>query len=131
MSRYTEEQRALLQASMAARADALRQEIAAALHQPGEVDSIALANYLREIDDDAVADLESALDIAGLERDIGELRGLEAALVRVNSPALGECEECGGDIPFARLAAQLHATRCTACQSQLEKSHGETGRHTL
>lgn len=131
MGRYTEEQRALLQASMTARADALRQEVSAALKRPGEEDSIALANYLNEIDDDAVADLESAIDIASLQRDLGELRALESALGRLDTTALGECADCGADIPFARLAAQLHATRCIACQSRHEREHGGAEHPTL
>lgn len=131
MGRYNDEQRALLQASMTARADVLREEISSALQRPDERDTIALANYLREIDDEAVADLESALDIASLQRDLGELQGLEAALVRLDSSAFGECIDCGADIPFARLAAQLHATRCITCQTRHEREHGGVERPTL
>ncbi|MBK8065626.1 MAG: TraR/DksA family transcriptional regulator [Betaproteobacteria bacterium] len=58
-------------------------------------------------------------------------RGWKQPLVRLDSSAFGECIDCGVDIPFARLAAQLHATRCIACQTRHEREHGGVERPTL
>jgi DnaK suppressor protein len=41
--------------------------------------------------------------------------GMAAALERLHSPQFGVCERCGGDIPFARLAAAPTLMRCGKC----------------
>ena len=77
---------------------------------------------MEESDDWAVADLETALDVAEVSRDAGELREVESALVRIKDGTYGECVECGANIPYARLAANPSAARCIACQEKLEAS---------
>ena len=124
MRYLTIEQREALGAQIARRAEALRAEIAAALKQPGDSDTIHLANHLAEIDDDAVADLETTLDVAELERHLAELRALDAAGVRLHGPDYGVCADCEEEIPFRRLAANPAATRCTACQANYELKQG-------
>lgn len=131
MPYLTIEQRESLQAALAARAHALRSEIAEALRQPGDTSTIALANHLEEIDDDAVADLELSLDVAALERDVRELRELERAMTRLHTPEYGECVDCGSDIPYSRLQAHPAATRCISCQSLYERAHPSAARPTL
>lgn len=124
MRYLTIEQREALGAQIAGRAETLRAEIAAALRQPGDSDTIHLANHLAEIDDDALADLETALDVAALERDIAELRALDDAGVRLHGPDYGVCADCEEEIPFRRMAANPAATRCTACQAGYERKQG-------
>jgi DnaK suppressor protein len=46
---------------------------------------------------------------------------LEDALDRIELGTYGGCEECGGRISKARLAAVPYATRCIKCASQLEQ----------
>lgn len=121
MRYLTIEQRENLQRLLAARAAALREEIASALRASGEPRALSLANHLDEIDDAAVADLQSALDVAALERDVRELRAVEAAEVRLHTPDYGVCDDCGAEIPYARLDVQPTATRCVACQSRRER----------
>lgn len=124
MRYLTIEQREALGAQIARRAEALRAEIAAALKQPGDSDTIHLANHLAEIDDDAVADLETTLEVAALERDLAELRALDAAGARLHGPDYGVCADCEEEIPFRRLTANPAATRCTACQANFELKQG-------
>jgi DnaK suppressor protein len=124
MRYLTIEQREALGAQIARRAEALRAEIAAALKQPGDSDTIHLANHLAEIDDDAVADLETTLEVAALERDLAELRALDAAGARLHGPDYGVCADCEEEIPFRRLTANPAATRCTACQASFELKQG-------
>ncbi len=122
MKYLTIEQRESLQLLLASRAAALREEIASALRASGDARALSLANHLEEIDDAAVADLQSALDIAALERDVRELRAVEGAAVRLHTPDYGVCDDCGGEIPYARLDAQPTATRCVACLARRERA---------
>jgi len=93
----------------------LRQEIAAGMQLP---------NHMTEIDDAPVAQLENALDIAAVERDMRELKDTLAALDRLKRSEYGNCVICGDAIPFARLQAQPAATRCINCQTAAERGAG-------
>ena len=127
----TIEQRERLDAEIRTRIDTLRGDIAQALRQSGRPEAISLANHLEETDDAPVADLESALEIAALEREGGALREMEAALARLHTPDYGVCADCSVDIPYVRLEVAPSATRCVACQSQLERTQGTIRAVTL
>ncbi|MBI3370147.1 MAG: TraR/DksA family transcriptional regulator [Betaproteobacteria bacterium] len=123
MRYLTIEQREALGAHIDGRAGALRDQIATALKQPGNSETMHLANHLAEIDDDAVADLETSLDIAAIERGLAELRALEGARERLHGPEFGVCVDCENEIPYRRLMANLGAIRCVACQEHFERTH--------
>ncbi|HTQ74198.1 MAG TPA: TraR/DksA family transcriptional regulator [Burkholderiales bacterium] len=116
----TIEQREALQQQLKERAAALRREIAAALRRSGNGTAVGIANHLEEVRDEAVADLESFIEIAEIERDVRELREVERALLRLHEPEYGVCADCEAEIPFTRLAANPTATRCVACQARAE-----------
>jgi RNA polymerase-binding protein DksA len=120
MRYLTIEQRESLQQWLRSRVAELRREIAEALRRSGGEAAIGLANHLEEMGDDAVADRESAIDVAEVERDVRELREVERALTLLHEPEYGVCADCGEDIPFSRLRANPVATRCTACQTRAE-----------
>jgi len=124
MHYFTIEQREALQGVLRARAEAPRGEIAAALRASGTPQALGLANHLDEIDDEAVADLESSVEIAARERDVRELRATEATLARLHTPECGLCADCGVEIPYARLEANPAAPRCLPCQSRSERAQG-------
>ncbi|WPG40176.1 TraR/DksA family transcriptional regulator [Variovorax sp. EBFNA2] len=67
--------------------------------------------------------LHHGLRYAEAERDMAELREIEAARARLDSGAFGRCIECGAEIPHARLQAQPAAARCIACQARHEQAH--------
>jgi DnaK suppressor protein len=119
MHYFTIEQRESLQATLQGLVERLRGEIAGAMHLP---------RHSEETDDDAVADLETELDVSELERSTRLLRAAEAALERLHDPAFGLCEDCGGDIPYARLASNPVATRCVACQAKRERGAAPAAR---
>lgn len=98
----------------------LRAELTAKLNAQDNPALLGLRNRMEETDDWAVADLETALDVAEVSRDAGELRELEGALARMQDGTYGECQECGQPIPYGRLAAAPSAPRCIACQEKLE-----------
>jgi len=122
-----EAQKRALEHGMRARLATLRREIAQALRQSGRPEVSSLANHLEETDDEAVADLENAIEVAAIERDVAELRELEAALARLESPEYGICVDCATAIPFARLAVQPATLRCVRCQSVIERTHSVAG----
>jgi DnaK suppressor protein len=122
MRYLTIEQREALQRQLSDRAAALRDEVAAALRRSGSPEAIGLTNHLDEIDDEAVADLETSIEVAELERDVRELRDVNAALGRLHTPDYGVCTDCGSAIPYSRLSAKPSATRCVSCQGKAERS---------
>ena len=117
---FTIQQRETLQGLLDQRAAALREAIAAALRATGNEHAAGLANHLEETDE-PVADLESAIEIAALEREVRELRAIESAQRRLHEPDFGLCEDCAAEIPYARLSANPTATRCIGCQAQRER----------
>jgi DnaK suppressor protein len=80
-----------------------------------------LPNHNEETDDEAVADLETSLDLAELERASLELKDAVQALGRLHAPDYGLCAECGGEIPYARLQVNPAAMRCLVCQRGHER----------
>ena len=120
--KLTAAERGTLAKQLEERRRVLRSELAAKLETQDNPALLGLRNRMEETDDWAVADLETALDVAEVSRDAGELREVEAALLRVKDGSYGECVDCGTHIPFARLHANPSASRCIACQERLEAS---------
>jgi DnaK suppressor protein len=118
---FTIQQRESLQHQLDQRAAELREAIAAALRATGNATAEGLANHLEETGDEPVADLESAIEIAALEREVRELRAVESARKRLHEPDFGLCTDCDAEIPYARLSATPTATRCVGCQAAHER----------
>jgi len=123
VGKLTQEQREALARRLSERTSVLRNEIASALSRSDSPGAARLANHLEEIDDEAVADLETGIELAEIERDMRELRRAKDALRRLDTPEFGVCTDCGAEIPFARLAAEPTATRCVDCQTIAERTH--------
>lgn len=105
-----------------ARAANLQRGLASVLHESRARGEPGLPNRHLETDDDAVAEEETALDIASVERDARELNDVYEAIARIDAGSYGACVDCGDDIPWARLQAQPHAKRCIACASAAERA---------
>jgi DnaK suppressor protein len=62
------------------------------------------------------------------DRDMRELRDIDAAQRRMRTGDYGECRDCGAEIEFPRLRANPTSVRCIVCQTQYEKNfaHGST-----
>ena len=73
--------------------------------------------------DEAMVTLMAELDRAEANRDVTELRALEAARQRLTEGSYGTCGDCGGDIGFERLQVNPAAVRCIRCQTAYEKTH--------
>lgn len=113
--------REALRRKLQARAAELRGELGATLHDAGERPDLGLPNRNVEVDDAAVAENATILDIAAVQRDARELEEVVAALERIDGPDYGICADCGEPIAPERLEAQPQARRCIACESLAEQ----------
>ena len=68
-------------------------------------------------------DIGPDVEQADLTRDADELREIEAARRRMDDGSYGICTDCGVDIGFERLHAELEAARCIDCQRRHEKTY--------
>lgn len=87
-----------------------------------------VASEVPDPGDSSFADLSVDLNNAAVQRDIVELRAIEAARKHMEAGTYGECLECGLEIPYDRLQAQPTAERCAPCQSQFEKTHADASK---
>ncbi len=131
MTRITKAQSAGLETQLRQLAARLRNEIADAMKANGTPDVIGLANHNEDVDDAALADLQTSLDLASVQRDIQELREAEAALKRLRDDSYGTCIACGHAVALARLQASPAAARCIGCQEQAERARGEHSHRSL
>ncbi|MCQ2398178.1 MAG: TraR/DksA family transcriptional regulator [Sphaerochaetaceae bacterium] len=79
----------------------------------GIKDSIDLAS-----DELATKKMEAVSQI-----DVGRLKAVEQALIRLRNGKYGVCEQCGKKIPEDRLRALPYALLCVECKSLNEKRH--------
>lgn len=122
---------AALQAALLARYRALREEVGQDLLKADDDRTELATGGVRDLEDESVADLIVDLDLADTDRDLEELREVQAALVRIKEGFYGVCGRCGGPIPLERLTACPTATRCEPCQRLHEKTFAQKGMASL
>jgi RNA polymerase-binding transcription factor len=110
---------------------ALRGELRETLLRSEHEQHKDLAGMVSDIGDESVANVLADLDIAAVDRDVGELRQVESALTRLRWNAYGACVDCGEHIAYARLKAQPSALRCIACQERHERGYAHDSTPTL
>ena len=66
-----------------------------------------------------------------VDRQVHEIREVEATLKRLAELNFGDCIECGGEIGFERLMAYPTAQRCVRCQELREKTYSHENKPTL
>lgn len=106
------------------RAETLKGELAGArAHDPsGHRDEGLGGREVGDLEDAAAeAAIETVAD-AEMQRDLDELRQVEAALLRMAEGFYGQCADCGEPIELQRLQAQPAALRCMACQRRAESA---------
>lgn len=131
MADFTSEQTERVKKLLDEREARLREEIREELIRSGEEHYIDLATMVADPGDASVADLLSDLDVAVVDRQIQEIRDIEAARQRIKDGSFGTCIECGTDIAYERLLAYLTAKRCIDCQSVHEKTYAQINKPTL
>jgi len=102
------------------RREQLRQIVHDALIASRREDYIELAGSVHDAGEESVAELLADMSLSALDREIEELRDVEAALTRVAARTYGTCTDCGDDIGRERLDAYLTAKRCLTCQTKYE-----------
>jgi DnaK suppressor protein len=120
-----------LRASMEARSRQLREEIRQTLVRSDSEHYQQIADDVRDLEDESFADLMVDVNLAEIDRDLEELRAIEAAMRRVADGSYGRCEHCDAKIEIARLRATPFANRCFDCQSVHERLHYQKQGHTL
>jgi len=120
-----------LRSTMRDRARQLREEIRQTLRKSDSEQYAQIANEVHDLEDESFADLIVDVNLAEIDRDLGELRAVEAALQSIREGRYGRCEQCGLPIEFHRLQATPSATRCYNCQTTFERTHYQQIGHTL
>jgi DnaK suppressor protein len=64
---------------------------------------------------------EQGISLSLLELEHQTMRGIEAALRRLDAGELGTCSDCEGAMSAARLRALPFASRCLLCQQQHDR----------
>jgi len=131
MAGLTQGQISGLQRRLQERHAELRAEIRAELLAADDSRYADLAGRVHDSGEESVADLLADLDIARIDRQVNEIRQIEAALRRVDMGIYGVCRDCDGDIGYERLQRQPVAERCVVCQQQFERSYAHEGTPSL
>jgi RNA polymerase-binding transcription factor DksA len=124
-------QQAHLKSTLRGRLEALLEEVRQDLLTSDDDRAALLADRVRDVGDESLADLIVDLDLADTDRDLEELRDVEAALARLSLGTYGMCMDCGGPVPYERLVVTPQAKRCQPCQRSYEHSYAQKGRPSL
>lgn len=107
---------------------ALLREVRDELENSGNQHRIDLLNSEPgDAGDESMANALSDFNVAMVDRQVHEIRDIEAAFRRVKDGEYGVCIECGEDVGFTRLQAYPTAKRCIVCQEKREKQYVQEG----
>jgi RNA polymerase-binding transcription factor DksA len=108
-----------------ARAAELEAELRTARDEAPDDDPTARIPHVQVPDAVDAADerLRGAVRSAEVDRDVSELRDIDAARERLRTGEFGTCIDCGVSIPAERLEALPAAARCVDCQQLRERDH--------
>jgi RNA polymerase-binding protein DksA len=120
-----------LRKAMHDRARQLREEIRQTLLKSDTEQYLQIANDVRDLEDESFADLVVDVSLAEIDRDLEELRAIDAALLRMSDGTYGRCDVCDRPIELKRLQAAPEALRCIDCQTLYERTHFQKFGHTL
>lgn len=98
----------------------LRKHVQSVLLDSKRDELTQLAGRVHDRGEESVADLLASTSLALIDREVSELRDVEAALKRIDTGTFGECEACGDHIERERLEAFPSAKRCIDCERDHE-----------
>jgi RNA polymerase-binding transcription factor DksA len=90
-----------------------------------------IAGQVHDMEEESLADLLVDLNLGELDRDVREIRDIEAALQRLSLGTYGICVTDGEPIERDRLEAQPTARRCALHQREYEHEHASAPTPTL
>lgn len=108
----------------------LRAEVRDALLRSDNENYRKLAGEVHDLGEQAVADLLVDINLAEIDRDIEEIRDIDAALLRITGHCYGICADCRKAIAISRLQAYPTAKRCIECQCAYEHAYRKTAATT-
>jgi DnaK suppressor protein len=79
------------------------------------------AAVVRDLEEQSVDDFVQEVDFALMQMKSETLAKIDEAVRRLEDGTYGQCEECGSEIPAARLAALPFAALCRGCQERDEE----------
>lgn len=120
-----------LRTILKSRSRQLREEISQTLRKSDDEQYTMIADQVRDLEDDSFADLMVDVNLAEIDRDLQELRLIDAAFLRMGDGTYGLCDACDSPIEIERLRATPFASRCFDCQSAFERNHVQNIGHTL
>lgn len=124
MSHLTQQDRAAIRAALEEQRSKLIKAMRNALEESGQTQfAEVLGRASGDSADEALAVTLGDLSAARLEHEIRALQALESARGRLDDKDFGLCDDCGAEIPAARLVVNPVATRCVACQGHFEHTH--------
>ena len=132
MARLSREDSEAITRKLRDRQKALLEEVRDEFDQRGNQQLIELMG--REPGDSgdvSIADALADMNILRADRQVHELRDIDAAFARMKAGDFGICTDCGAEIPAQRLLAYPTAKRCLACQQRHEQLFAQGGRPTL
>lgn len=131
MAQFSDDQLTQLKEALQQRYLELREEVRGELERSGNEHYVDLAGSVADPGDASVADMLVDLDANLVDRQVNEMREVEATLKRLADLDYGDCIDCGGEIGFERLMAYPTAQRCVRCQSLHEKTYSHENKPTL
>jgi DnaK suppressor protein len=124
MSHLTKKDRLAIRAALEEQRAKLLHGLKAALEESGQTQYAAvLGKSSGDSADEALAVTLGNLSAARMDHEVRAIQAMEAAAGRLDSPDFGICEDCGANIPAARLVANPTATRCVTCQERHEHTY--------
>lgn len=120
MADLTEAELRRFEARLLARREQLRAELHQALLDTRREEYVDVAGQVYDSGDASIAEMLIGIDLSGRERELDDLRVVEAALERVRRDQFGFCIDCRSPIEKSRLDSYPEAPRCFTCQTRRE-----------
>lgn len=131
MAQLTDDQLAQLKKRLQDLYLTLREGVRTEIEDSSDQHYADLAGAVPDPADAAVADTMVDTSAALTDKQVTEMREVQAALERLADLDFGDCEECGGEIGFERLMAYPTTRRCIRCQELHEKTYAHENKPTL
>ena len=132
MAELTAQQTAQLDQALTGRYQSLMAEVQEEMERTGNIQyAEVMGRAPGDIGDESMADAVADFNLAIVDRQIHEMRDIEAAKQRIKAGDYGVCIDCGTDIGFDRLLAYPTARRCIACQQRHERIYAGQARPSL
>lgn len=102
-----------------------REDVRQVLLRSDEEQFQSLAGAVNDEEDRSLADLLVDVNLAEVDRHVGEIRAIEAALLRIAGGGYGMCVDCEEPISRERLRVEPASMRCAECQTRYERNYAQ------